>query len=832
MHSQAKRLFLMALRSLWRDLASGQLVLIGTAVVIGVASMTAVDMFIDRIRQTLVTQSSTLLAADLAVTSTNPIREEHRTLANKLKLNTARLAAMRSMVGHGGELQLVELKAAETGYPLRGNLDIASAPFATPTRTTAIPDKGTAWADARLLQLLGIRVGDRIQIGALSVLIAKVLVFEPDRGGDLFSIAPRVLMNYEDLSQTGLVLPGSRIRHTLLVAGENQAVKQYRDSLSLEATERIVDPKSSRPEIRLALKRAEQYLSLASLTSILLAGLAIILASQSFVAKHLDMCAILKAVGASQRFVSALFLTEIVLLGLAASTIGVILGFILHGVLAGILPGWTQGGLQPPSPYSALRGVLTGLITLCGFSLPPLSGLRRVPPIHVLRRDRSLRSLRPGSLAAYAGATVFLIAPWRVGDWETTSWALLGMTLCLVLLAGSAMVVIRLIDKVRIRLSIAWRFGIANVARRANVSILQTAALGMGLMALLVLGLIRNDLLSQWQGSLPPDAPNQFLINIQPEQVGEIKSFFSAHRATVPDFYPMVRARLVAINDRPIDPDDYDDPRTRRLAEREFNLSWASTLKPDNEIVAGRWWQHDDNTGQFSVEVDIADALGIQLGDKLTYRIADRSLSAPVTSLRRVNWDTMQANFFVVGPPGLLHGYPATFITSFLLADEDRQFLPELVRSFPSITVLDVAALMGHVRRIMGQVSSAVGFIFLFTFGAGMLVLVAAMHSTQDERVYDCAILKTLGASRQLIIRAIAAEFLTIGVVAGTIAGLAALFSGWVIADRVLNLSYELNPWVIPIGIGAGILGVGAAGSLAIRSVMAHPVVQIIRRPP
>jgi putative ABC transport system permease protein len=827
-----RRQFTMAIRSLSRDLKTGELTLIGIAVVIAVASMSAVDMFTDRIRQALVIQSSTLLAADLAVTSTNPIRDEHRVLARGLNLETVRLAAMRSVVGYGDTLQLVELKAAEAGYPLRGSLDIANEPFATPTQTDDVPAEGTVWVDTRLLQMLGARVGDRLEIGALNADIARVLVFEPDRAGELFSVAPRVLMNYADLGKTGLVLPGSRIRHTLLVAGERRAVEQFRGALSLETTERTVEPRSARPEIRVAVERAEQYLSLASLTAVLLAGIGIILASQRFAQRHLDMCAVLKALGATQGFISGVFVIEIALLGMAAVVAGLVLGFAVHGLLADALAGWTQGTLPPPSPRSAVRGAFVGLATLCGFSLPPLLSLRRVSPVRVLHRDRNLDSLGKGPLVVYAAATLVLIAPWRSGDWQVTSWALAGTAVCLLLLACAALIAVRLINRIRIRLGVAWRFGIANVARRASISVVQTAALGLGLMALLVLAIIRDDLVDQWQASLPPEAPNQFLINIQPQEVDDLKTFFRTQYDTSPEFYPMIRARLVAINGAAVDPDDYDDPRTRRLADREFNLSWAARLKSDNRIVAGQWWRDDEDIEQFSVEVEIAAALRIRLGDTLTYRIADRTLSARVTSLRHVNWDTMEANFFVVGPPDLLESYPATYITSFLLRTEDRQLLSRLVRSFPSVTVLDVAALMRHVRSIMDRVSSAVGFVFLFTLAAGVLVLVAAMHSTQEARIYDSAILKTLGASRQLVIRAISAEFLAIGLIAGTIAGIAALFSASLIAEHVLDLGYEVNPWVVPVGIGAGLLGVSAAGVLAIRSVLAHTVVQIMRRSP
>jgi putative ABC transport system permease protein len=818
-----------SLRAFKRDLADRHFVVIGAAIIIAVASVTAVDMFTDRVRTALERQSSALLAADLVVISNSELPSRYNTLATSLELDLSQTLSMRSVVTFADNLQLAELKVVTAGYPLRGEMLIADEIFADPLPTTAIPAPGKAWVEGRLLSLIEATVGDRIQIGKSEFEISKILVLEPDRGGDLFNIAPRVMVNQSDIDQTGLIVPGSRVRYSLLVAGEQTRVTQYSEQLQLRDGDRSLSPANARPEIRVAMRRAEHYLGLAAFTTIILACVAIALAAASFAHNHQDTVALLRTLGATRRYVLAYFSIEIALLGAITAAIGALLGAGCQELIAQSMTGWTQTGLPPATAAPAVRAAIMAMAALAGFALPPLMNLRNVPPLRVLRSDADAKSTNKITLALYALTTSIFLAPWREGDIAISLWSLVGLGACLVVLVLAAFVAIKILTRIPNRNSIVWRFGVANVARRGSLTIVQIAALGLGLTALLVLGIVRNNLLESWITSLPHDAPNQFLINIQPRDVTSIESFFARHDLDAPAFHPMIRGRLIAINDMPVSPEHYTDPRARRLAEREFNLSWAELPKPYNKIVAGKWWDPAASRGEFSVEADIAKTLGLSLDDTLTYRVAEHDVHGLITNFRSVQWDSMQVNFFVEAPKALLEDLPATFITSFHLDAGNYPVMRDLVREFPSVTVIDVAALFDHVRTIMDRSATTIEFVFVFTLLAGILVLIAAIQTTQDERVFEAALLKTFGASRALTLRIISSEFLTIGFITGAIAGGLALVIGWIVATQILEIEYIPTIWTIIAGLLAGIVGVSVVGASAILNAVRHPSAIVLR---
>jgi putative ABC transport system permease protein len=817
------------LRAFRRDIADRSFLVMGAAVVIAVASVTAVDMFTDRVRAALVRQSSALLAADVVVISNEKLTGNYARSARSFDLITTSTLSMRSVVTFKEHLQLTELKAVEDNYPLRGKMLVSDTPFASANPSTDIPVAGTAWVESRLLSLIGAQVGDRIGVGASTLRISKILVLEPDRGGDLFNIAPRVMINQSDIPATALIAPGSRVRYALLVAGSPSGTEEFKSNLSLRDGDQILSPDTARPEIRNALKRAEQYLGLATLTTILLAGVAIALAARSFAAQRRDAVALLRTLGATRRFVLRYFLLEILMLGLLTATIGAALGMASQEIIARSMTGWTQAALPEPSITAALRAAGTALLALTGFALPPLMNLPNVPPLRVLRNDVDATPPNKFGILIYALAATLFVAPWRADDIQLTIWSLIGLVVCLAALILAALATTKVVTQLRSYTGLVWRFGVANIARRGMLTTVQICALGLGLMVLLVLGIVRNDLLDDWLSSLPPDAPNQFLMNIQPTDVSSLLAFFERREIDAPSFYPIVRGRLSAINDQPITANTYVDPRARRLADREFNLSAAADLKPHNVIVEGQWWDSTSGDGQFSVERDIARTLNIRLGDTLSYRIAGREIHGTVTNLRAVQWESMEVNFFVEATPQLLDDLPATFITSFRLNSTSYPILRELVEKFPSVTVIDVAALVDHIRAIMDRSAAAIEFVFLFTLISGILVLIAAVQSTQDERVFESALLKTLGASRFLTLRIMGAEFLTIGFISGLVAGCVALLSGWLVATRVLEIDYSVNFIVILIGIVAGVASVTLVGTVAIMSALKRPAMLVLR---
>ena len=820
------RLALVALR---RDLRRGQCLLIAAAVALAVAALTAVELVGARVQGALAQQSSELMAADLALIGNDPIAARHAERARAAGLAISEVVKLRSMVAHGEALELAEIKAAGPGYPLRGVLRIAPTREAPAQPTRTLPEPGTIWVDARLLDRFGIRIGESITVGALSLRIGALLAAEPDRGGEMFNIAPRLLMNLGDLPRTGLVVPGSRLRYELLLAGPANALVAFRAGLALEPGLKLQTPAEARPELRAALDRAAQFLSLAALAALVLAGVAIMLAAEGFAGEHVDMVALLRTLGASRRSLLAFFALELLALGVIAAGAGVGAGHAVHFALLALLGDWLGASSAPFGFAPFAHGLFAGVIALAGFGLPPIWRLRAVPAAAILRRDPAVHPRRMTALLGGITALVAL-APWRSGAWQTTAWALLGFGLCLLGLAVASVVFLAALGGLRRRAGIYLAAGITSLLRHRARSVLQIVGLGLGIAALLILGLVRSDLIAQWRASLPPEAPDQFLLNIQPSEGAAIAAFLRGHGIAGPTLHPMIRGHLIAINGRPVDAAAYPDPRTRGLAERDFNLSIAETLKADNHIEAGRWWGPGAAPAQFSVEQGIAKELGIRLGDVLSYRVAEKIVTARVTSLRHVAWDSMQVNFFVVAPPGLLEDLPATLITSFKLPAGDRALLRDLVRRFPSVTVIDVAAAIAQLRTTMDRAARAIEIVFGFTLIAGVVVLIAAVEATQRERIYTAVIWKTFGATRRQLLRAVTIEFVLLAGLAALVASLTAYGAAWCFATRVLKLAYSPDLAILPTGIALAVLGVAVAGAYAMRLAWAAPVQRVLGR--
>ena len=612
------------------------------------------------------------------------------------------------------------------------------------------------------------------------------------------------------------------------MAGSAEAVHRYRDALELRRGDSVQDPRSARPEMRAARTQAERFLTLAAFAGVMLAAIGIALAAAGYAEMHAGTVAILKTLGLTRRAVVTLLCCETLYLALAATIIGDGLALVVERSLVQRLVPMADFAATTPAPLALLHGAWVAIVALCGFAVPALARLGRLPVVAILSRDRAgLPGAPPwrvlGMLSAFAA-----IAPWHSGNPRLIMMALAGMLASALVLAAAGWCMVRVLGRLRAQTRMSWRFGLASVARRARLSVLQTTAIGLGLAVILLLGLVRNDLFRQWTAHLPADAPNQFLINIQNDEVAAMRAFLTTRAAVAPQFYPMVRGRLLTINSAAVVPENYRDQRAQRLAEREFNLSAATTPKPDNRIVAGRWWRHDAQA-ELSVEQGIAETLGITLGDDLTFLVADREMRGRVTSLRKVDWDNFQVNFFVVTTPDLLATAPATYITSFRLDGATPGLMAQLVAQFPSVTVIDIDALMRQVRQVMDRVAQALTWVFMFALAAGGLVLAAAVQASQRERVADTVLLRTLGASRRFVRSAILAEFVAIGVVAGTLASAGAMLTAGLLATQVLDVRY-VPDWRIPLaGITVAVAGLVLVGLRVVGKILREPVAHGLR---
>jgi putative ABC transport system permease protein len=806
-----------------RDLRAGECTVLLIALILAVGSISTVGLFADRVRVALQQEATSLLGADLRVSSTRRLPTSYRDAARERGLRTVETASFPSMVTGQQESALAEILAVGDGYPLRGKIVVDDgSTYIAP----AIPKPGTIWGDERLMQRLGLQLSDEVGIGSLHLRLAARVVQDVDQSVGFASFAPRVIMNYVDLRDSGLVQEGSRINYRLLVAGEAKRLESLRSWLNgqRELGEKVEDVRDARPEIRTALDRAEHFLALAALTSVVLAGVALGLASRRFVSRHLDSCAMMRCLGAEQAQVLRIFLLQFLLLGAFAVLLGEVLGYLAQAALVESIASMRKSSLPAPGWTPVCQAAVSGIALLLGFAFLPLWRLRRVLPLRVIRRELGAPEASTSLLYATGGAVLCGLFLWQAGSMKLGLAVLGGLVSGLLIFGMLAWLVLRALPTLPGRPYLV----LANLARHGRGNAVQTAALSLGGMALLLLTFVRSDLIDTWYSRLPPETPNRFIVNIQPDQRANVLAFFVRQKLPVPDLFPMVRGRLVGINGQAIHGDDYADPRARGLVEREFNLSSSATLPAGNQLAEGQWWANDA-TPALSVEEGIAKTLGIRVGDVLTYDVAGSRFSAKVVNLRSLEWDSMRVNFFVIAKPGVLEGFPTSFITSFHLPEDRRQAMNALIKAFPNLLLIDVQAMIEEVRHIMDDISQTMSAVFMFTLSSGLAVLYAALLATQDERTREAAILRTLGADSHYLRRLHLGEFAMLGLLSGLFSAAGAVLMGWVLARFVIDIPYRSGIGIWLVGALGGVSSVVAAGWLGTRRLTMVPPLVILR---
>lgn len=826
-------------RTLLRDLRAGELRLLMVAVTLAVAALTSVGFFADRLQGGLQRDALQLLGGDVVVASDNPTPQAFVDKAQALGLQTVGTMGFptmgRASDAQGGASKLVALKSVAAGYPLRGTLKVADAPGAAEQATRDIPAPGEVWVDAPLLDALGLAMGDQLLLGDAQLRIARIIVIEPDRGAGFMSFAPRVMLNAADVPATGLVQPASRITYRFAVAGQPAAVKAFSEWAAEEVKKpevravRVESLESGRPEMRQTLDRAQKFLSLVALLAALPSAVAVALAARGFAADHLDASAMLRVLGQSQRTIAGAYTTEFALIGIFASALGVAVGYLVHNVFVLLLSGLVESALPAPSLWPVAFGLGMGLTLLLAFGLPPVLQLAQVPPLRVIRRD--VGGLKPASLAVLcvgvAGFAALLLAV--SSDLKLGLIAVGGFAGAVALFAGLSWVAVKLLRKsVNETTAPRWLvLATRQISARPAYAVVQVSSLAVGLLALVLLVLLRTDLISSWRQATPPDAPNRFVINVMPEQADDFQKNLQTNGVAKYDWYPMIRGRLLAVNGQPVGPDNYTEDRAKRLVDREFNLSTAVQQPPHNQIVAGRWTENE--AGAVSVEEGIAQTLGLKLGDRLLFDIGGVQNEARITSLRKVDWGSMRANFFVMYPVQQLEGVAITYLAAYR-APEVQGFDNALVRQFPNITNVDMASTINQVQRVLDQVIRAVEFLFAFTLAAGLVVLFAAVTATREERAREFAIMRAVGARASLLRQVQRAELVGVGLLAGFLASAVAVGVGWGLARYVFDFAWTASPWVPLGGALAGALLALMAGWWGLREVLRRPVVETLRR--
>ncbi|MEF3082375.1 FtsX-like permease family protein [Luteimonas sp. SMYT11W] len=827
----------LAWRQLRRDFKAGDIRILFAALVLAVVAVTAVGFVTDRAERALAIEANRLLGGDAVVRGDAPIDgaiREASTAGGLEAVDTIELDSMiRVGAGDTATLQLGDVRALGDGFPLRGSFRIAGGD-GVERDAEAVPEPGTAWMSRAGADTLGASVGDTVFLGDRSFRLTALVLQEPDASIDYFNVAPKVFLHLSDLEATGLIQPGSRIRYRLVIAGDANAVDGFATAAraNLGRGQRVETIGDARPEVRSSLDRAGRFLGLAALVSVILAAVAVAMAARQHSARHLTSVAVMRCMGAQQRTLVGIHVGELLLLGVIACTLGVVIAFGLQWGIGR----WLESllGLSIPSAglMPALQGYGVGLVVLMAFGAPPVLALRRVPALRVLRRD--LGGFEPSAWLVGGAGFVGLAALlwWKAGSATLGGAMLAGIAATFAVLALLAWGLILLVRALRTRLRGSLRYGLANVSRRAGTSVAQVTALGLGLMALLLLTFVRTDLLDRWQLAIGQDAPNRFIINVQPDQLDPVRAFIADQGVDAPVLFPMIRARLVERNGEPVRGEDYagrsgdeaQDRQAQRRAEREFNLSMQSDLRDDNRVTAGTFWgETAPATPEISVEEGFAKDLGWQLGDRIVFDIAGQRFEAPITSFRSIEWESFRPNFFVVASPGALDAYPASHITAVRVPSDKPRFTADLVQRFPNLSVVDIDAVLTQVRSTADQVSTVVQVVFWFSLAAGVLVLLAAVSASQDERLLEGGVMRVLGGKRAQLRLAQASEFAAIGLLAGLVASIAASVLAGVIAVRVFDLPWTPNWALAAAGGGIGVLMTLLAGLWATRRVLDAP---------
>jgi len=816
----------LAWRGLSRQWRSGELLLAMLALALAVAAMTAIGVVAQRVDDNLQQKAGQLLGADLVISGDRALPDEWAAEARGAGLESTGVSAFPSMASAGERSQLADVRAVDGPFPLRGE-----------QATDGLPASGEVWIDASLADRLSLAVGDRLGLGYSELRVSRILAARGDSAFEVFSIAPRLVMNRVDLPATGLIAPGSRVTYRLLVAGSPSSIDRLRAALvpRLAAGQRIQGLQDARPEIRNTLQRAHQFLALTAMASVVLAAVALVVAARQYVRRRVEETALMRSWGLSSRRILALHATQLLIAGAVAGLLGALLGLTLQQLLADRLAAFVGETLPPLSLVPALAAWASGMVLLFATAAPPLLRLRGVSPLRVLRDDLPAPGLSGWltvllTLAATAGLLV-----WQAGEWRLGLFSLGGFIATLVVagLAGAALLPLARLARAATpaRAGSGWRLGLAAITRRWRETLLQVMVLATGIMALLLLTVVRDQLLGAWQATIPPEAPNRFVINLTPEQVPRLQGLFTDQGRAAPAAYPMVRGRLLTINDELVDPARYPDENTRRLVEREFNLSFEERLDhDDNRIVDGRWWRPDElDQPLVSVEQGIAQKLGLHVGDRLRYGLGGREVEVTVQSIRAVRWDSFGVNFFVVATPAVLAGEPSTYVSSFYIPPDKPEFEATLVHELPNATIVNVGELLERIRALVDRLASAVSLLASLTLLAGVLVVAASLLLSQQERQREGAILRALGATRAQLRGALLCEFTLVGVIAGMVAAAGALTAGWVMAVRVLDVPARLSaqPVLLALVLGVGLALAGAAWLL--RSVAGRPPMAALR---
>jgi putative ABC transport system permease protein len=822
--------FNLALHLLWRDSRSGELTILALALIIAVTSSTTVALFADRLQRTMTTQAAEFLAADLVIASPTTISAEWLSKAAQLNLSGAQTVEFSSVLIEHDELLLAGIKAVSSAYPLRGFLKATTAAATTETVEHAGPKPGSAWVDKRILSALKLNIGDILTVGEKKLTVSSILTYEPDKRGDFYSFSPRVMINVNDLQATRILQPGSQVHYFFQFSGDIKALTDFKQWIKpqLNPSQRIMDIHEDRPELGSTLERAERYLSLSSIIVVLISGVAIAMATRRYTERHFNATAILRCLGCKQNEILWLYGSQFIVLGLLASTIGCLLGWFAQQELFHLLTSLLPQQVANPGFLAIFFGFIVGIVVLLGFALPPLLRLKKVSPLRVLRRE--LEPM-PSSAWLVYGLAIGIIGVliWRYTDDFKMTATIVGVGLSALLVLGLLIDgLLRLGRRLLPHLGLTWRFGLQGLFKNSRSSVGQILAFSITLVAMVLSFTVRTDLIDDWHKQLSENAPNHFALNIFPDQQQSFQQDLQQQQISGSRFFPVIRGRLVAINNMPVQQVVSKDSQGEGATHRDLSLTWAKELPDDNKIIVGNWWQ-DTQVGLVSIEQKLAKSLKIKLTDQLRFTVGSEQFTVTVASIRELRWDTMKPNFYMIFSPGTLDAFPSTFITSFYLPENQKDFLNVLVKKYPSTTILEVDLILRQLQLIVAQLSQAVNYLLYFALMAGFTVLFAAVYATLDDRIHEGALMRALGANRGFLRKIHIIEFSMLGLISGLLAVVISEIMLYAMYTQIMQMKYSTNFYLWGVVPLTSALFVSMAGCWGVRNVANKSPLLVLR---
>ena len=825
-----------ALRMLLRTWRGGQLSLIVWSLVLAVSVVTSVSLLAERIERALTAESSAFLAADLVVRSNKLTQQEWVTKAQQQGIETSQMVSFASMVYHESDMHLASVKAVQSNYPLRGVIKRSTTPFTLDEALIELVDYGPApgetWVDARLLPLLNIELGDNIELGETVLKVTQIIVEEPD-GGSYSFFGARVLMNWDDVAAAGVVQPGSRVTYKYLMAAgtDADAFASYANWLEsqLSVHDRLITPDEAQASIASTMDRGRRFLLLAGSIGVVLAGIALALASHHFAAGQTQQVALLKSWGVSARRVRSLYLQQSLWLCLGGSLAGLAAGYIFSELLISTVREWLPIALPSAGIRPWITGMATGLLCLGGFTVPALWHLPAQSPLAVLRQDIQVKPVNAAVRGTFGIVAVAGLLLWYSNSLMLSLAILAGFAITALATVIIGLMMLRLAKNYGQRLGSIWRLALNNLWRRKSQSLIQMVGFSGAIALLMIMVVVRTSLVDEWRVQLAEDAPNHFLVNVASYELEAVKTLVEDRGLETAGWYAMVRGRMAAINGELITEAQKDSHESFR---RELNLSWTSALPEGNKVTAGKWWDDNDQATEIapvSLEDELAAELGLKLGDRITFSVGGLTFESEVVSTRSLNWDNMTPNFYFLFPEGLLEDYPRTSMTSLYIPPQKKLLVNELLRKFPTVLVIELDKIIDRIRTIVSQVTRGLEVMTLLILSCGVLVMFAAVSLSMSERLQESAILRTLGSSQRLILGIQWVEFTTLGLMAGLLASIGAEAAVAILQRFMFDMPFALHPWLWLAGPLAGGVLVGALGVGYSRKAVVQPPLEVLR---